>query len=116
MVVAKPSQEQECRGRSPLPRYGVFPTYSLCAGVQRAQPFAGVWGVPHIFTLCRSAEGAALCRGMGCSLLLLFFERARAGVQRAQPFAVVWGVPHFFTSSGGGWRKEICNNPGSILF
>ncbi len=42
----------ECRGRSPLPGFGVSPKNSsllsrLLAGVQRAQPFAGVRGVPE---------------------------------------------------------------------
>ena len=54
---------QECRGRSSLP--GFVDT----AGVQRAQPFAGVRG--HLNNP----------------------YRATAGVQRAQPFAGVWGVP-----------------------
>jgi hypothetical protein len=52
-------KQQECRGRSPLPGFGVSPTSALPAaaaaqeaGVQRTQSFAGVRGVPDQYLAC----------------------------------------------------------------
>src|SRR6266571_4488790 len=66
--------------------------------------------------ILRSAEGIALCRGLGCPQKFLFPTPPQAGVQRAQPFAGVWGVPrnsYFFTSPPQAVRE--IENAGKTL-
>src|SRR6266568_8960588 len=61
--------------------------------------------------ILRSAEGIALCRGLGCPQKFLFPTPPQAGVQRAQPFAGVWGVPrntYFSLAAAGGTRNREC--------
>src|SRR5437899_3363536 len=82
---------------------------SHCTREGEAIPYHNpYWTIRHSLTnrslsKSRSAEGAALCRGVGCPHFSLFLMRGeKAGVQRAQPFAGVWGVPTF-TLFLGGW-------------
>jgi len=52
------SQNQECRGRNPLPVCEVKPKTSFTKpGVQRTKSFAGVWGVPTNFFFSLAAAG-----------------------------------------------------------